>query len=42
MVVPLVATAVLVVLFGMFPGVMNVQFDLAADVAARIFGSAVP
>jgi multicomponent Na+:H+ antiporter subunit D len=42
MVVPLVATAVLVIMFGMLPVVMNVQFDLAADVAARIFGRAVP
>jgi multicomponent Na+:H+ antiporter subunit D len=42
MVVPLVATAVLVVLFGMLPLMMNVQFELAASVAARIFGSAVP
>jgi multicomponent Na+:H+ antiporter subunit D len=42
MVVPLVATAVLVVLFGSVPLMMNVQFELAADVAARIFGSVVP
>ena len=42
MVVPLVATAILVVLFGMLPLMMNVQFDLAAEVAARVFGGGVP
>lgn len=40
MVVPLVATAALVVIFGLVPPVMNVQFELASDVAARIFGAA--
>ena len=42
MLVPLVATAGLVVIFGAVPAVMNAQFELAAEVAARIFGSAVP
>jgi multicomponent Na+:H+ antiporter subunit D len=36
--VPIVATAALVVIFGVVPMVMNVQFELAADVAARTFG----
>jgi multicomponent Na+:H+ antiporter subunit D len=39
--VPLVTTAALVVVFGAVPVVMNLQFTLAADVAARSFG-AVP
>lgn len=39
--VPIVATAGLVVIFGVVPVVMNVQFELAADVAARTLG-AVP
>ncbi len=38
MVVPLVITAVLVVVFGVVPAVIDVQFALAADVADRVFG----
>jgi formate hydrogenlyase subunit 3/multisubunit Na+/H+ antiporter MnhD subunit len=38
--VPLLITAVLVVVFGVFPPAFGVQYDLAADIAARIFGGA--
>jgi len=38
MVVPLVITAVLVVVFGVVPSVIDVQFGLAADVADQVFG----
>jgi multicomponent Na+:H+ antiporter subunit D len=38
LVVPLVITAVLVVIFGVIPAVIGVQYDLAAGVAARVFG----
>lgn len=38
MVVPLVFTAVLVVLFGLVPSILNVQFGLALDVANQVFG----
>jgi multicomponent Na+:H+ antiporter subunit D len=38
MLVPLLVTAVLVVVFGMVPMVIGVQYDLAADVAGRVFG----
>jgi multicomponent Na+:H+ antiporter subunit D len=40
LVVPLVITAVLVVIFGLVPAVIGVQYDLAAGVAARVFGGA--
>jgi multicomponent Na+:H+ antiporter subunit D len=40
MLVPLLVTAVLVVLFGVVPGIIGVQYGLAADVAARVFGGA--
>lgn len=40
MVGPLVATAVLVVLFGLVPAVINIQHDLAAGVAQQVFGGA--
>jgi multicomponent Na+:H+ antiporter subunit D len=40
MLVPLLVTAVLVVVFGVCPFVIGVQYDLAADVAARVFGGA--
>jgi multicomponent Na+:H+ antiporter subunit D len=40
LVVPVVVTAALVVIFGLVPPVMNVQFELASDVATRIFGAA--
>jgi multicomponent Na+:H+ antiporter subunit D len=40
LVVPLVITALLVVLFGAVPAIIGVQYDLAADVAARVFGGA--
>jgi multicomponent Na+:H+ antiporter subunit D len=38
MLVPLLITAVLVVIFGVVPMVIGVQYELAADVAARVFG----
>lgn len=38
MVIPLLVTAVLVVMFGALPIVMNPQFDLAMAVAQRVFG----
>ncbi|MFW6205892.1 MAG: proton-conducting transporter membrane subunit [Gemmatimonadota bacterium] len=38
LVVPLVVTAVLVVVFGLVPGAMAVQHDLATAAAARVFG----
>ncbi len=41
MVVPIVAAAALVVIFGVVPMVVNVQFELASNAAARAFG-AVP
>jgi multicomponent Na+:H+ antiporter subunit D len=41
MLVPLVITAVLVVLFGVLPMVIGVQYDLAEMVATRIFGGGV-
>jgi multicomponent Na+:H+ antiporter subunit D len=40
MLVPLLVTAILVVLFGVVPGVIGVQYGLASDVAARVFGGA--
>lgn len=40
MVVPLVVTAVLVVIFGIVPAVLDVQFGLAIDAASRVFGGA--
>jgi multicomponent Na+:H+ antiporter subunit D len=36
--VPLLITAVLVVVFGMVPPAFGVQYELAADIAARVFG----
>jgi multicomponent Na+:H+ antiporter subunit D len=36
--VPLLITAVLVIIFGVVPPAFGVQYDLAADIAARIFG----
>ena len=42
MLVPLVATAALVVIFGVVPAVVGVQLELATDVATRIFGGAAP
>jgi multicomponent Na+:H+ antiporter subunit D len=41
LVVPLLVTAVLVVIFGAIPAAMSVQYELAANAAARVFG-AVP
>jgi len=38
MVVPLLATATFVCVFGVVPAVINVQFDLAASVAHVVFG----
>jgi multicomponent Na+:H+ antiporter subunit D len=38
LVVPLLVTAVLVVVFGVIPAAIGAQYDLAADVAARVFG----
>jgi len=40
MVVPLLATATFVFVFGVVPAVINVQFDLAASVARVVFGDA--
>lgn len=40
LVVPLVATAALVVVFGLVPTVINVQHELAAGVAQQVFGGA--
>jgi multicomponent Na+:H+ antiporter subunit D len=40
LVVPLMITAVLVVLFGVVPAAIGVQYDLAASAAARVFGGA--
>jgi multicomponent Na+:H+ antiporter subunit D len=40
LVVPLVITAALVIVFGVVPFVIGVQYDLAAGVAARVFGGA--
>jgi multicomponent Na+:H+ antiporter subunit D len=39
LVVPLVVTAMLVVVFGAVPLVIGVQYELAAQVAARVFGA---
>jgi multicomponent Na+:H+ antiporter subunit D len=36
---PLLTTAALVVVFGAFPGVIGVQYDLAAGVSALVFGA---
>jgi multicomponent Na+:H+ antiporter subunit D len=36
--VPLLITAALVVVFGVVPPAVGVQYDLAADIAARVFG----
>jgi multicomponent Na+:H+ antiporter subunit D len=38
MLVPLLVTSVLVVIFGVVPFVIGVQYDLAATVASRVFG----
>jgi len=38
--VPLLITAVLVVVFGVIPPAFGMQYDLAADIAARVFGGA--
>jgi multicomponent Na+:H+ antiporter subunit D len=38
--VPLLITALLVVVFGLFPPAFGPQFDLAAGMAARVFGGA--
>jgi multicomponent Na+:H+ antiporter subunit D len=38
MLVPLLVTAVLVVVFGVVPSVIGVQYDLASAVAGRVFG----
>jgi multicomponent Na+:H+ antiporter subunit D len=38
--VPLLVTAVLVVVFGLVPIAIGVQYELAADVAAHVFGGA--
>jgi len=40
MVVPLLATAMFVFIFGVVPAVINVQFDLASRVATMVFGGA--
>ncbi len=40
MLIPLVAAAVLVILFGLAPAIIDVQYGLAADVAGRVFGAA--
>lgn len=40
LVVPLVITAVLVVLFGFVPPIIGTQYDLAAVVVSRVFGGA--
>jgi multicomponent Na+:H+ antiporter subunit D len=40
LVVPIVATAVLVVIFGVVPAVIGVQYDLATQVADHFFGGA--
>jgi multicomponent Na+:H+ antiporter subunit D len=40
MLVPLLVTAFLVLVFGALPFVIGVQFELAADVARRVFGGA--
>jgi multicomponent Na+:H+ antiporter subunit D len=39
MLYPLLATAVLVILFGVLPAVITVQYDLAELVAGRVFGA---
>ncbi len=38
--VPLLVTAVLVVVFGVIPQAFGMQYDVAADIAARVFGGA--
>jgi multicomponent Na+:H+ antiporter subunit D len=38
MLIPLLVTAALVILFGLMPAVIGVQYDLAALVADRVFG----
>jgi multicomponent Na+:H+ antiporter subunit D len=38
--VPLLVTAALVIVFGLVPPAFGVQYDLAADIAGRIFGGA--
>ena len=40
MLVPLLVTALLVIIFGVVPAVIGVQYELAAQVAARVFGGA--
>ncbi len=40
MVVPLLATATFVVVFGVVPAVINIQYDLASSVAHMVFGDA--
>jgi multicomponent Na+:H+ antiporter subunit D len=38
--VPLLITAALVVVFGVIPPAFGIQYELAADIAARVFGGA--
>jgi multicomponent Na+:H+ antiporter subunit D len=38
MLVPLLITAALVIVFGMVPQAFGMQYELAADIAARVFG----
>ncbi|MDO8834288.1 MAG: proton-conducting transporter membrane subunit, partial [Vicinamibacterales bacterium] len=40
--IPLVTTAVLVVLFGIAPAIVNTQYGLAAIVTTRVFGATPP
>jgi multicomponent Na+:H+ antiporter subunit D len=40
MLVPLLVTAALVIVFGIVPDVIGVQYGLASDVAGRVFGGA--
>jgi multicomponent Na+:H+ antiporter subunit D len=38
MLIPLLVTALLVVVFGMVPQAFGLQYEIAADIAARVFG----